>query len=66
MNTQWCKCASVTTGGKPFFWFKNGVQRRWILWNRQLKHWELLTETINGADYVIASATTDKALLKQG
>ena len=60
----WKKCASVTSGGKPHFWFKNGAARQWIVWNRALRQWEHTQEMLDGSSFVVATALSDKALLK--
>jgi len=39
---QWQKCPSVTTGGKPYFWFARGPSdglRWWVVWDRRLSTW---------------------------
>lgn len=42
MRDGWRECASVTSGGKPFFYFKAGgpgEPRQWIVWNRTVQKW---------------------------
>jgi hypothetical protein len=36
----WIKAASVTTGGKSYFWFrKTSKALQWIVWDRKLEQW---------------------------
>lgn len=41
MTVDWIKCASVTTGGKPYFYYRrvNGI-RQCVVWNRRVCQWE--------------------------
>jgi hypothetical protein len=37
---KWTRVASVTTGGKPYFWTRAiGLNRYWVVWNRVARQW---------------------------
>ena len=36
----WEKVPSVTTGGKPFFWYRRvDGRRQWWVWDRAVRQW---------------------------
>ena len=38
---KWEKVASVTRGGKPYFWFKSTLEYFiWVVWDRHEKLWK--------------------------
>jgi hypothetical protein len=43
ISDGWIKCASVTTGGKQYFYFRRDKQdrRTWIVWDTQENCWLL-------------------------
>ena len=44
----WEKVASVTTGGKPYFWFKRSKHyRAWVVWDRQERKWKAKVEALD-------------------
>lgn len=50
MQTGWREVPSVTTGGKAHFYFKPGgpgMERQWIVWDRQLGQWVHEIEQVN-------------------
>jgi hypothetical protein len=43
----WVKCPSVTSGGKPHFWYRRLPNRHeWIVWDRVLRAWTRREERI--------------------
>ena len=44
----WTKCASVTYGGKPYFWTAETPEgRRWVMWNRQTLVWDVTCDNLS-------------------
>ena len=44
-DPTWQRCASVTTGGKPWFWHRQTeFGQQWIAWNRAMQTWQQETE----------------------
>ena len=49
IGEDWIKCPSVTSGGKPYFWFRYfGNKRQWYTWDRQDRRWKYECETTDG------------------
>ena len=50
LGIGWRKCPAVTTGGKPFFWFRRSTNgfRQWYGWNRVRESWEYEEMTSEG------------------
>lgn len=41
---DWQQIASVTSGGKPYFWYRRDTNcQYWLVWNRRFKQWQLET-----------------------
>jgi hypothetical protein len=60
---EWTKCASVTYGGKPYFWTTITPKgRHWVIWSRQTLVWEV---TCDNQDYPLVQTgfkTPQKAM----
>ena len=48
VNIKWDKFASVTKGGKPYFYYcKIARQSYWVVWDRYYLQWEVRTEVFD-------------------
>jgi hypothetical protein len=65
---KWEKVPSVTTGGKPFFYFGYSPhkQRIWIMWDRVKLAWFIYGECLKGNTVILGNQegynTPEKAM----